>query len=60
MQLASTIEFSGSGMSTTMLDSGILIQDDITDGKNLPVALLLPFDIPIWRVANTLYGNVAD
>lgn len=56
MQLASTIELSGSGMSTTMLDSGILIQDDITE-SNLPIALVLPFDIPIWRLANTLYRN---
>ncbi|CAJ1940633.1 unnamed protein product [Cylindrotheca closterium] len=57
MQLASSIEFSGSGMSTTMLDSGILIQDVMTDKRNLPIALLLPFDVSIWRVANTLYAN---
>jgi hypothetical protein len=57
MQLASTIKFSGSGMSTTMLDSGILIQNVATDKRHLPIALLLPFDVSIWRVANTLYGN---
>lgn len=56
MQLASTIELAGSGMSTTILDSGILIQDDIME-SDLPIALVLPFDIPIWRLANTLYRN---
>jgi hypothetical protein len=58
VQLASVLRSFPSGSSTTMSESGIIIQE--TSGlspPSIPTALILPFDMSIWKAALMIYGH---
>lgn len=57
MHLASTIESAVSGRSPTTTESGILIQGERGEASPLSFALMLPFDVSLWKAALVLYGK---
>lgn len=58
VQLASVLQSFRSVGSTSSTESGIIIQGapDLTSPA-LPTALILPFDVAIWKAALLLYGQ---
>jgi hypothetical protein len=58
VQLASVLESFQSTSSTTMTDSGIIIHEvSNLSSASLPTALILPFDMSIWKAAVMIYGH---
>jgi len=58
VQLASVLESFQSASTSTMTDSGIIIHS-VSDfsSPTLPTALILPFDMPLWKAATMMYGH---
>jgi hypothetical protein len=57
MRLASMIESVISGKSMTATESGILIHEETGEASPLPFALMLPFDVSLWKTALEVYGK---
>jgi hypothetical protein len=57
VRLASMIESVASGKSMTATESGILIQNETGETSPLPFALMLPFDVSLWKTALEVYGK---
>ena len=58
IQLASVLESFQSASSATTTDSGIIIHS-LSDvlSPSLPTAMILPFDMSIWKAAAMMYGH---
>jgi hypothetical protein len=57
LRLASMIESVVSGKSMTATESGILIHEETGEACPLPFALMLPFDVSLWKTALEVYGK---
>jgi hypothetical protein len=61
IQLASVVQDIQSGSSMASTESGILIQgtsDSDSSSPSLQTALLLPFDVVMWKTALLIYGEI--
>ena len=58
VQFASVLKSFQSASSSTMTDSGIVIHR-VSDSSSpmLPTALILPFDMSLWKAATMMYGH---
>lgn len=58
VRLASAIQCIQSVSTTTMTESGIIIQGgDVIYSPSLPMAIALPFDVLLWKTAMLVYGQ---
>lgn len=58
VRLASAIQCFQSVSTTTMTESGIIIQGgDAIHAPSLPTAIALPFDVRLWKTAMLVYGQ---
>jgi hypothetical protein len=61
IQLASVVQEIQAGSSMASTESGILIQstsDSDSSSPSLQTALLLPFDVVMWKTALLIYGEI--
>jgi hypothetical protein len=62
IQLASVVQDMKAGSSMASTESGILIQgtnsDSPSSSPSLQTALLLPFDVVMWKTALLIYGEI--
>ncbi|KAL3905172.1 MAG: hypothetical protein SGARI_004585 [Bacillariaceae sp.] len=57
MQLASTLQFTKTGATTSISDSGIIVQSNANDTSQLCTAAVLPFEVDIWQAALMVFGT---
>lgn len=58
VHLASAIQCFQSVSTTTMTESGIIIQGgNVVNVPSLPTAIALPFDVRLWKTAMLVYGQ---
>ena len=57
VMLASELQRMQPGTSTSVTESGIIVRSSsVESSSTLPTALILPFDITLWKAAHLVYG----